>query len=62
MADNQLPKGEAQDGPEMPPARYAEAARPDPQAVATVEQPQERSRSPLPDYTLLMRQALEGRA
>jgi hypothetical protein len=45
----------------MPQTQYAEGGHPGHQAVDDAAIAQERTESSLPDYTLLMKQALEGR-
>ena len=62
MVEHQLPSRQAPERPEGPQTQYAEGGHPDYQAVPDVAIAQDRRRSSLPDYTLLMKQALDGRA
>jgi len=61
MVEHQLPSRQAQERPEMPQTQYAEGGHPGHQAVGDAAIAQERTESSLPDYTLLMKQALQGR-
>ena len=62
MVEDQLPSRQAQERRKGPQTQYAEGGHPDYQAVADAAVAQDRRQSSLPEYTLLMKQALEGRA
>lgn len=62
MVGQKLTSRPAQERPEVPQTQYAERGQPDHQAVADAAIEQQRTESSLPDYTLWMKQAREGRA
>ncbi|MGR9355056.1 hypothetical protein [Rhizobium leguminosarum] len=62
MVEHQLPSRQARERPEVPKTQYAEGGHLDYPTVADAAIAQQRTKLSLPDYTLLMKQALEGRA
>ncbi|RWX05146.1 hypothetical protein EHI45_30585 [Rhizobium leguminosarum] len=62
MVEHHLPSRQAQEWPEVPKTPYAEGGHLDYPPVADAAIAQQRTKLSLPNYTLLMKQALEGRA